>query len=97
MNIEPGLDDSHEYALLVNQLPNRKSSPSLKLEQLAAAVAYRDAANDLVARLLDECAKQIGPRFSAGFHTSWESIADAMGTSKQNASQSHKRWVSRQK
>lgn len=94
MDIEPTLTDSHEYALLVNQLPQRRLSNELKsqtrLAQLAAAVAYRAAADELVARLVDECANDARAYNSP---TTWDRIGAALGVTKQAASQFHKRWL----
>lgn len=97
MDIAPSLTDSHEYALLVNQLgtfetEHMKSRRVLK--QLEQAAAFRAAANDLVARLVDECAKDVRAWNSP---TEWKMVGDALGVTAQAASQGHKRWNAAQK
>lgn len=96
MDIAPTLTDTHEYALLVGQLG---SFPDLiksrrALAQLEQATLFRAAANDLVARLVDECSRDVVAWSS---DTTWELVGSALGVSAQAASQGHKRWKAAQK
>lgn len=96
MDITPNLTDSHEYALLVAQLGTfEKDLKSRRvLKQLAQAAAFRAAANDLVARLVDECSRDVKSYSSS---TEWAHVGEALGVTPQAASQSHKRWTAAQK
>jgi hypothetical protein len=95
MDITPSLSDTPEYGALVADLPHfdGKSRAFIRLEHLRAAVAHRDAAQLLVDRLLDECAKDV-PIY--GQITTWDLVGEALGTTKQGASQAHKRWLAKQ-
>lgn len=97
MDIAPSLTDSHEYGLLVNQLgtfETERLRSRARLMQLEQAAAYRAAAIDLVARLVDECAKDVQ---SWNSPTEWKMVGDALGVTAQAASQGHKRWKAAQK
>lgn len=96
MDIAPSLTDTHEYALLVGQLGTYEKDLKSRrvLAQLRQAAAFRAAANDLVARLVDEASRDV---VSYSSQTTWDMVGDALGVSGQAASQGHKRWKAAQK
>lgn len=96
MDIAPTLTDTHEYSLLVGQLGRFENEIKSRrvLAQLEQAAAFRAAANDLVARLVDEASRDVA---HWGSQTTWEMVGKQLGVSAQAASQSHKRWKAAQK
>lgn len=96
MNVEPSLYDPPEYAALVTLMRQRGNLPAVKraesatdrLDDLRKANVLLEAAQDLVDRLLDECAKDVADN---GQMTTWERVGGVLGISKQGASQLHKR------